>query len=181
MSSKEQKITKRRIYLIKGKKEGMSKSQVRMTTNKGVMDIELYDKETPNTVKNFVELIEKGYYNGLTFHRVIADFVIQGGDPKGTGTGGPGYNIACEAKNQKSKHEDGALSMAHAGPNTGGSQFFIVLSANSCKHLNGVHTVFGKVVSGNDVVKKIRQGDKMTEVIMLEVDESTKNATLQKM
>jgi peptidyl-prolyl cis-trans isomerase B (cyclophilin B) len=155
-------------------------SKVKMTTNKGVMEIELYDKETPNTVKNFVELIEKGYYNGVVFHRVIDEFVVQGGDPTGKGTGGPGYKIACETEKQTSKHVEGALSMAHAGPSTGGSQFFIVLSEAGCKHLNGGHTVFGKVVSGLDVIFKLKQGDKMEEVIMLEVDESTKNATLQK-
>ncbi|MCG3217947.1 MAG: peptidylprolyl isomerase [Candidatus Heimdallarchaeota archaeon] len=157
-------------------------SKVKMTTNKGVMEIELYDKDAPNTVKNFVELIEKGYYDGVIFHRVIDEFVVQGGDPTGKGTGGPGYKIACETKNQPPpRHEDGALSMAHAGPSTGGSQFFIVLSEKGCKHLDGGHTVFGKVTSGMDVVFKITQGDKMEEVVMLEVDEATKNATLQKM
>lgn len=129
-------------------------------TKKGDITIELFSKDAPNTVDNFIKLIEKGYYNGLTFHRVIDDFVIQGGCPKGDGTGGPGYNIKCEIN--KRKHTTGALSMAHAGKDTGGSQFFITHSPQP--HLDGKHTVFGWVISGQDVVNKITKGDKMEKV-----------------
>ena len=120
-------------------------------TEKGNIELELYDKEAPNTVANFEKLANSGFYNGLTFHRVIPDFVIQGGCPEGTGTGGPGYTIKCEINPHK--HGTGALSMAHAGKDTGGSQFFITHSPQP--HLDGVHTVFGKVVKGMDVVNKI--------------------------
>jgi peptidyl-prolyl cis-trans isomerase B (cyclophilin B) len=133
-----------------------------METQKGTMKIELYPNEAPGTVKNFIGLVEKGYYDGLTFHRVIPDFVIQGGCPKGDGTGGPGYHIKCETKGNPHKHQRGSLSMAHAGKDTGGSQFFVCHSPQS--HLDGVHTVFGRVVEGVDVVDKIRKGDKMTKV-----------------
>jgi peptidyl-prolyl cis-trans isomerase B (cyclophilin B) len=150
-------------------------------TNKGTIEIELFDEETPNTVKNFVSLIEKGFYDGLTFHRVIDDFVIQGGCPNGTGTGGPGYKIPCEVQAEKQFHKEGALSMAHAGRNTGGSQFFIVLSESNTRHLNKNHTVFGQTVKGFDVVKKIRKGDKMTKVTVQDVSEKIKNWQLKKM
>jgi len=150
-------------------------------TTKGTIEIDLFDEETPNTVKNFVSLIEKGFYNGLTFHRIIDDFVIQGGCPQGTGTGGPGYKIPCETKTGKQFHKVGALSMAHAGLNTGGSQFFVVLSESSTRHLNGKHTVFGQTVNGLDVVKKIRKGDKMTKVTVQDVSEKIKNWQLKKM
>jgi len=130
-----------------------------METEKGVITIDLFDLDAPNTVKNFVELAEKGFYDGLTFHRVIDDFVIQGGCPHGTGTGGPGYTIKCEINDNK--HQAGTLSMAHAGKDTGGSQFFICHSPQP--HLDGVHTTFGQ--TGNmDVVKSIRQGDKILSV-----------------
>ncbi|MGB7443180.1 MAG: peptidylprolyl isomerase [Coleofasciculaceae cyanobacterium] len=127
-----------------------------METDKGTIRIELFDQDAPNTVKNFVELIEKGFYDGLTFHRVIPNFVIQGGCPKGNGTGGPGYTIKCEINDNK--HQAGSLSMAHAGRDTGGSQFFVCHSPQA--HLDGVHTVFGKT-ENMDVVNAIRQGDKI--------------------
>ncbi len=139
-------------------------------TNKGDFTAELYEKEAPKTVENFKKLVGDGYYDGIVFHRVIPEFVVQGGDPltkqyplddSRVGTGGPGYTIQCETKGNPRTHEAGALSMAHAGKNTGGSQFFIVLSEGSCRHLNGVHTVFGKVVEGLDVVGRLQRGDRM--------------------
>lgn len=142
-------------------------------TNKGTLVAELYDKEAPKTVENFEKLANSGFYDGVKFHRVIPDFVVQGGDPlsrdlpagdRRIGTGGPGYTIPDELKGNPHKHEEGALSMAHAGPNTGGSQFFIVLSTPNTRHLNGVHTVFGKVVEGMDVVRQIKGNDVMTTV-----------------
>ena len=150
----------------------MSKSAT-FETNKGTIVAELYDDAAPKTVANFEKLANSGFYDGVKFHRVIPDFVIQGGDPdskggehaKGpVGTGGPGYTIPDELKGNNYKHEVGALSMAHAGPNTGGSQFFIVLNEANTRHLNGVHTVFGKVTSGLDVVKQIKGNDVMTKV-----------------
>lgn len=141
----------------------MANPQVSIKTDKGEMLIELFASDAPNTVKNFLDLTNKGYYNGLNFHRVIPDFMIQGGCPNGTGTGGPGYKIDCEINSNK--HVRGSLSMAHAGKNTGGSQFFICHSPQG--HLDGVHTVFGRVIEGVDVVDKIRQGDKMVEVRQL--------------
>jgi peptidyl-prolyl cis-trans isomerase B (cyclophilin B) len=135
---------------------------VKMETDKGTMMIELFINEAPGTVKNFISLIEKGFYDGLTFHRVIDNFMIQGGCPKGTGTGDPGYKIKCETQGNPHKHQRGSLSMAHAGKDTGGSQFFICHSPQ--KHLDGVHTVFGKVVEGLDVVDKIRKDDHMKKV-----------------
>jgi len=133
-------------------------------TNKGTITIELFVDDAPNTVDNFVTLINKGFYNGLKFHRVIPNFMIQGGCPKGTGTGGPGYTIKCEINRRK--HETGTLSMAHAGKNTGGSQFFITHSPQP--HLDGVHTVFGQVIEGMDVVNAIKQGDVMKKVTVVE-------------
>ena len=131
-------------------------------TEKGRIHVELFEKDAPGTVENFVKLIQEGFYDGLTFHRVIDDFVIQGGCPKGNGTGGPGYTIKCELENNPNKHERGSLSMAHAGRDTGGSQFFICHSPQP--HLDGNHTVFGKVTEGLDVVDQIRAGDKMLKV-----------------
>ena len=142
-------------------------------TNRGTMRAELYEKEAPKTVANFEKLDNSGFYDGTKFHRVIKDFVVQGGDPyskggehaKGpVGTGGPGWKIDCETQGNPHKHKVGALSMAHAGKNTGGSQFFIVLSEQNTKHLNGVHTVFGQVVDGLDVVPKINQNDSVTKM-----------------
>nr|WP_283759952.1 peptidylprolyl isomerase [Roseofilum casamattae] len=130
-----------------------------METEKGTINLELFDKDAPNTVKNFVELSQKGFYDGLTFHRVIDNFMIQGGCPQGTGTGGPGYKINCEINDNK--HLAGTLSMAHAGPNTGGSQFFICHGPQP--HLDGVHTTFGQT-EDMDVVNAIRKGDKIVSV-----------------
>lgn len=132
-------------------------------TKKGNIVLELFDNDAPNTVENFVKLIDQGFYNGLTFHRVIPDFMIQGGCPKGNGTGGPGYKIKCEINPRK--HTKGALSMAHAGKNTGGSQFFITHSPQP--HLDGVHTVFGQVIEGMEVVNKIKNGDVMTKITVV--------------
>jgi len=136
-------------------------------TEKGDMTLELYEKDAPKTVENFTTLINKGYYNGLTFHRVLPDFVIQGGCPDGSGAGGPGYSIDCELDGENQYHDRGVLSMAHAGRNTGGSQFFICHSRNNTAHLDGNHTCFGKVVEGLDVIDDIREGDKMISVEMV--------------
>ncbi len=137
-------------------------------TDKGDMTIEFYHTDAPNTVANFIKLAESGYYNGLTFHRVIPDFVIQGGCPNGTGAGGPGYKIDCELTGGNQYHDRGVLSMAHAGRNTGGSQFFICHSRTNTAHLDRNHTCFGKVVDGVDVIDQIRQGDKMNSVVIVE-------------
>ncbi len=142
--------------------------QVIITTEKGVMKAEMYEKDAPNTVKNFTDLIEKGFYNGLTFHRVIPDFVIQGGCPNGTGTGGPGYKIKCELDGDNQYHDRGVLSMAHAGRDTGGSQFFICHSRTNTSHLDRQHTCFGKVFEGLDVIDAIRQGDKILKMEVVE-------------
>jgi len=133
-------------------------------TEKGTMKVQFYEKDAPETVKNFVTLSKKGFYNGLTFHRVIPDFVIQGGCPNGTGAGGPGYKIKCEVSGENQYHDRGVLSMAHAGRDTGGSQFFIVHSRNNTAHLDRNHTCFGKVVEGIDVIDDIRMGDKIIEI-----------------
>ena len=138
----------------------------KMTTSKGVLWIKLYNDETPNTVANFASLVNDGYYNNLSFHRVIPGFMAQGGCPEGTGTGGLGYSIACETSKNSSRHVKGTLSMAHAGPNTGGSQFFICFVP--CPHLDGVHTVFGGIeaddaesmtvldsLAGQDAIEKV--------------------------
>ena len=129
-------------------------------TVKGDIELILFEEDAPNTVANFEKLSNSGFYDGLTFHRVIPDFVIQGGCPVGDGTGGPGYTIKCEIN--PNRHGKGALSMAHAGRDTGGSQFFITLSPQP--HLDGVHTVFGRVVRGMDVVESIERGDRMLRV-----------------
>ena len=144
---------------------------VTFETNKGTFTAELYPNEAPGTVANFEKLVKDGFYDGIIFHRVIPDFVVQGGDPltkseqglrhPRVGTGGPGYTIKCETQGNPHRHEAGSLSMAHAGRDTGGSQFFIVLSEQNTRHLNGVHTVFGKVTEGMDVVRQLTQGDRM--------------------
>ena len=152
-----------------------------METNKGTIEIEFFDEHTPNTVKNFVLLAQSNYYDGVTFHRVIDEFVVQGGDPTGTGRGGPGYRIADEVDNPVQQHVLGALSMANAGPNTNGSQFFIVLNPSNCKHLNGKHTVFGKVTKGMDIVNKINQGDKMVSVTIENESDTILNHNLIKL
>jgi len=131
-------------------------------TNKGIIELELYPNHAPKTVNNFVFLARKGFYDGISFHRVISNFMIQGGDPTGTGAGGPGYSFEDEVEDNPLTHETGVISMANAGPNTNGSQFFITHSPQP--HLNGKHTVFGKVVSSQNVVDSIRQGDKMDRV-----------------
>ena len=136
-------------------------SQAIMETSKGTINLELFEKEAPGTVKNFISLSKKGFYDGLSFHRVINNFMIQGGCPNGTGTGGPGYKIKCETAGNKQKHTPGTLSMAHAGKDTGGSQFFITHTATP--HLDGVHTVFGRT-KDMAVVNAIKQGDKITSV-----------------
>ncbi len=137
-------------------------------TEKGTMKVNFYDKDAPNTVANFVKLAKSGFYDGLTFHRVIPDFVIQGGCPNGIGSGGPGYKIKCELDGENQYHDRGVLSMAHAGRDTGGSQFFVCHSRTNTAHLDRNHTCFGKVVEGVDVVDAIRQGDKMLKVIIHE-------------
>jgi peptidyl-prolyl cis-trans isomerase B (cyclophilin B) len=150
----------------------MSK-QATFETNRGTIVADLYDKDAPTTVANFEKLANSGFYDGVKFHRVIPDFVVQGGDPlsrdlpegdRRIGTGGPGYKIKCETAGNKRTHEVGALSMAHAGKDTGGSQFFMVLSESNTKHLNGVHTVFGKIAKGLDSMKQIKQNDVMNKV-----------------
>ena len=139
---------------------------VKMETLRGTIVLELFPEHAPKTVNNFVFLVNEGYYDGVGFHRVIDNFVIQGGDPTGTGRGGPGYKFEDELKGNPLIHETGTLSMANAGPNTNGSQFFITHSPQP--HLDGRHTVFGQVTEGMDVVNKIRQGDKMLKVIVVE-------------
>lgn len=135
-------------------------------TEKGIMHVEFYEKDAPNTVKNFVELSKKGFYDGLTFHRVLPNFVIQGGCPNGIGNGGPGYKIDCELTGENQYHDKGVLSMAHAGRNTGGSQFFICHSRDNTAHLDRNHTCFGKVVDGLEVIDDIRQGDLIHKIIV---------------
>ncbi len=146
----------------------MSNSRGEIHTKKGVIGFELYDEDAPGTVENFKKLITSGYYDGLTFHRVIPDFVIQGGCPDGTGAGGPGYSIKCETRGNNQYHDRGVFSMAHRGKDTGGSQFFICHSRNNTSHLDGVHTCFGKVTSGIEVVDDIRAGDVMEKVVLLQ-------------
>ena len=142
--------------------------KVIITTVKGAMTAEMYEKDAPNTVKNFTDLAKKGFYNGLTFHRVIPDFVIQGGCPKGTGAGGPGYTIKCELNGGNQYHDRGVMSMAHAGRDTGGSQFFICHSRKNTSHLDRKHTCFGKVTEGLEVIDLIREGDKIEKIEVIE-------------
>jgi peptidyl-prolyl cis-trans isomerase B (cyclophilin B) len=137
-------------------------------TQKGTMRVEFYEKDAPNTVENFIKLSKKGFYDGLTFHRVIPEFVIQGGCPDGTGAGGPGYSINCELTGGTQYHDRGVLSMAHAGRNTGGSQFFICHNRKNTQHLDRNHTCFGKVVEGLDVIDSIRGGDIIEKIIINE-------------
>ncbi len=139
-----------------------------IVTEKGTMKVEFYENDAPNTVKNFTDLANKGFYDGLTFHRVIPNFVIQGGCPNGTGTGGPGYKIDCELDGDNQYHDRGVLSMAHAGRNTGGSQFFICHSRDNTAHLDRNHTCFGKVVDGLEVIDDIRAGDKIEKITVSE-------------
>lgn len=144
-------------------------------TNKGDMHVEFYENDAPNTVANFVKLAKEGYYDGLKWHRVIHDFVIQGGCPNSRdgatgmpGTGGPGYKIDCELSGGNQFHDRGVLSMAHAGRNTGGSQFFVCHSRRNTAHLDGIHTCFGKVTEGLDVIDDIRQGDTIDSIEILD-------------
>ena len=147
-------------------------SEVKLTqgeihTNKGVMKFELYDDATPIAVANFKKLISQGFYDGLSFHRVIPNFMIQGGCPNGTGAGGPGYTINCETNALKQYHDRGVMSMAHRGPNTGCSQFFICHDRSGVQHLDGKHTCFGKVIEGLDIIDDIRAGEVMEKVVIL--------------
>jgi peptidyl-prolyl cis-trans isomerase B (cyclophilin B) len=136
-------------------------------TKKGVLNFELYDDAAPIAAANFKKLASEGFYDGLTFHRVIPNFMIQGGCPDGTGAGGPGYTIQCETKGDKQYHDRGVMSMAHRGPNTGGSQFFICHNRQGTQHLDGVHTCFGRITDGIDLVDEIRGGDVMEKVEIL--------------
>jgi len=145
-----------------------------LNTEKGSMKVQFYDDDAPNTVANFIKLSKEGFYNGLAFHRVIPDFVIQGGCPYSidmsnpqVGTGGPGYKIDCELDGELQYHDRGVMSMAHSGRNTGGSQFFICHSRQNTKHLDGNHTCFGKVVEGLEVIDKISAGDKILNIEIL--------------
>jgi peptidyl-prolyl cis-trans isomerase B (cyclophilin B) len=144
----------------------MSKAEI--YTSKGVMKVNFYDEDAPGTVENFIKLSKSGFYNGLTFHRVIPDFVIQGGCPDGTGAGGPGYKIPCELDGENQYHDRGVLSMAHAGRNTGGSQFFVCHSRRNTSHLDRKHTCFGKVYEGLEVIDAIRQGDLIEKIVVIE-------------
>jgi peptidyl-prolyl cis-trans isomerase B (cyclophilin B) len=140
-----------------------------IVTGKGTMKVQFFEEDAPKTVANFVKLSKKGYYDGLTFHRVLPDFVIQGGCPDGTGAGGPGYKIDCELDGDNQFHDKGVLSMAHAGRNTGGSQFFVCHSRNNTAHLDRNHTCFGKVIEGVEFIDKIAQGDVIDKIVITEV------------
>jgi peptidyl-prolyl cis-trans isomerase B (cyclophilin B) len=142
-------------------------SKVLISTSKGDMIAELYDNETPITVNNFLSLISKNFYDGLYFHRVIPNFMIQGGCPVGNGTGGPGYSIKCEITADKQYHDRGVLSMAHAGKNTGGSQFFICHNRQNTQHLDRNHTCFGKIIEGLDIIDLIKSGDKILKISLI--------------
>ena len=137
-------------------------------TEKGLMKVEFFEEDAPKTVENFVKLSKDGFYNGLTFHRVIPNFVIQGGCPNGIGNGGPGYTIDCELDGDNQFHDRGVLSMAHAGRNTGGSQFFICHSRENTAHLDRNHTCFGRVFEGVDVIDQIEQNDKIEKIEIID-------------
>jgi peptidyl-prolyl cis-trans isomerase B (cyclophilin B) len=143
-------------------------AQAEIHTVKGVMKVNFYEEDAPNTVANFIKLSKEGFYDGLTFHRVIPSFVIQGGCPYGTGVGGPGYTIKCETSGGNQYHDRGVLSMAHAGKDTGGSQFFICHNRMNTQHLDRKHTCFGKVYEGLDVIDQIRQGDKIEKIVIID-------------
>lgn len=142
-------------------------SKVKISTHRGDMICELYDNETPITVNNFLKLTKQKFYDGLNFHRVIPNFVVQGGCPNGTGSGGPGYTIECEVSAPRQFHDTGVLSMAHAGRNTGGSQFFICHNRQGTQHLDRNHTCFGKVIEGLDVINQIQAGTKINEISVI--------------
>jgi peptidyl-prolyl cis-trans isomerase B (cyclophilin B) len=137
-------------------------------TEKGNMKMVFYSEDAPGTVQNFVSLSKNGFYDGLTFHRVIPDFVVQGGCPNGTGTGGPGYKIKCELTGNNQYHDRGVVSMAHAGRDTGGSQFFICHSRKNTQHLDRNHTCFGKIVENVDLIDQISAGDKILKITIVE-------------
>jgi peptidyl-prolyl cis-trans isomerase B (cyclophilin B) len=139
-----------------------------IVTEKGTMKVKFFDKDAPGNVENFIKLSKDGFYDGLIFHRVIPNFVIQGGCPDGTGMGGPGYSIKCELDGDNQYHDKGVLSMAHAGRDTGGSQFFICHNRENTQHLDRQHTVFGKVYEGLDIIDEIRQGDVIEKIIIHE-------------
>ena len=143
-------------------------SRREIITEKGTMKVNFFEADAPGTVENFVKLSKEGFYDGLTFHRVIPNFVIQGGCPDGTGMGGPGYTIKCELDGENQYHDKGVLSMAHAGRDTGGSQFFICHNRENTQHLDRNHTVFGKVFEGLEVIDEIRAGDKIEKIIINE-------------
>lgn len=145
----------------------MSKQAI-IETAKGQMVADLYTEDAPKTVENFVSLASKGFYDGLIFHRVIEDFVVQGGCPEGTGRGGPGYTIPCELNGKLQYHDRGVLSMAHAGRDTGGSQFFICLNRHNTQHLDRHHTCFGKIVQGLEIIDQLREGDKILSIKIVE-------------
>ena len=140
--------------------------KIQIQTERGNITIEMFEDEAPNTVANMISLIEKGYYDGLNFHRVIPDFMIQGGCPHGTGTGGPGYDFDDECTPDRRHDSAGVLSMANSGPRTNGSQFFI--THGPTPHLDGKHTVFGKVTEGQEVVDEIKQGEVMQTIVVLQ-------------
>jgi len=142
--------------------------QAEIVTEKGTMKVNFFAEDAPVTVENFLKLAKEGYYDNTTFHRVIPNFVIQGGDPTGTGAGGPGYSIPCELTGNNQYHDRGVLSMAHRGKNTGGSQFFVCHSRDNTSHLDRVHTCFGKVIEGLEVIDAIKQGDKVLTIRVLE-------------
>lgn len=144
----------------------MKKAEIH--TEKGVMKVSFFEKDAPNTVDNFIKLSQSGFYNGIKFHRVIPDFVVQGGCPNGIGNGGPGYSIKCELDGENQYHDKGVLSMAHAGRDTGGSQFFICHNRQNTQHLDRNHTVFAKVTEGLEVIDEIRQGDKIEKIVIIE-------------
>jgi cyclophilin family peptidyl-prolyl cis-trans isomerase len=142
-------------------------SKAKISTDRGDMIVELYDSETPVTVDNFKKLASEGFYNGLNFHRVIPNFMMQAGCPNGVGTGGPGYTIKCEVNADKQHHDRGVLSMAHAGRDTGGSQFFICHNRQGVAHLDGNHTCFGRIMDGLDVIDSISQGDLINSISII--------------
>ena len=144
------------------KNKEMSKAIIK--TEKGDMTVEFYDQDAPNTVANFKKLAKSNFYDGVIFHRVIPNFMVQGGDPTGTGAGGAGYKIDCELTGENQYHDRGVLSMAHAGRNTGSSQFFICHERAGTKHLDRVHTCFGRITEGLDLLDEIKQGDVMNKV-----------------
>ncbi len=144
----------------------MKKAEIH--TEKGTMKVDFYEEDAPIAVGNFIKLAKSGFYDGLTFHRVIPNFVIQGGCPEGTGRGGPGWTIQCELDGDNQYHDRGVLSMAHAGRNTGGSQFFICHSRDNTAHLDRNHTCFGKVVEGLEIIDDIRQGDTISKIDIIE-------------